>query len=193
MKNFFDFFFIFLYYAFIRFLPSTGTPVVGKLSRNIRNGFLHLWKPQNFSKHINVGKNVYLGNLNNITIGSGSGLGDKFQLRSAYLNMGKYIMTAEEVLVIGGGHITYDTETPMCMQGTLPKTSLTIEDDVWIGRRVIIIAKNYTIGKGAIIGAGSVVTKEVPPYAVMGGNPAKILKFRNKVDTECPSEEQISS
>ena len=87
-------------------------------------------------------------------------------------------MTAEEVLVIGGGHIHDRTDIPMVQQGSLPKTTLEIEDDVWIGRRATIIAKNYKIGKGAIIGACAVVTKEVPPYAIVAGNPAKIVGYR---------------
>ena len=50
-----------------------------------------------------------------------------------------------------------------------------IEDDVWIGRRAIIMG-GVTIGKGAVIGAGSVVTKDVPPYCVAAGNPAIVRK-----------------
>lgn len=52
-----------------------------------------------------------------------------------------------------------------------------IENDVWIGDNVIILPE-ITIGTGAIIGAGAIVTKDVPPYAIVGGNPAKILKYR---------------
>ena len=50
-----------------------------------------------------------------------------------------------------------------------------IEDDVWIGRRVIIMG-GVRVGKGAVIGAGAVVTKDVPPYCVAAGNPAVIKK-----------------
>lgn len=52
-----------------------------------------------------------------------------------------------------------------------------IGDDVWIGTRAMII-DGVTIGDGAVIAAGAVVTKDVPPYAIMGGVPAKIIKFR---------------
>lgn len=54
-----------------------------------------------------------------------------------------------------------------------------INENVWIGSRVIIIP-GVKIGEGAVIGAGSVVTKDVPACAVVGGNPAKVLKYRNK-------------
>jgi acetyltransferase-like isoleucine patch superfamily enzyme len=52
---------------------------------------------------------------------------------------------------------------------------VTIADDVWIGGNVVILA-GISIGKHAVIGAGSVVTKDVPPYSVVVGNPAKIVK-----------------
>lgn len=52
-----------------------------------------------------------------------------------------------------------------------------IGNDVWIGRRAIIKA-GVTVGDGAVIGSGSVVTKAIPPYAIVGGVPAKILKYR---------------
>lgn len=64
----------------------------------------------------------------------------------------------------------------------LPK--IEIGNDVWIGERVIIISKNRSlrVGNGAIIGAGSIVTKDVPPYAILAGVPAKIIRFRFNQD-----------
>ena len=55
-----------------------------------------------------------------------------------------------------------------------------IDDCVWFGNRVTITG-NVHIGEGAIIAAGSVVTKDVPPLAIVGGNPAKVLKYRDSV------------
>lgn len=71
----------------------------------------------------------------------------------------------------------------MIEQGDIGKTRCDIGNDVWIGTNVTVLAKNITIGDGAIIGAGSVVTKSVPPYAIVGGNPAKIIKYRIQLDT----------
>lgn len=58
----------------------------------------------------------------------------------------------------------------------IESSPITIKDKTWIGFHSIIL-KSVTIGEGAIVGAGSVVTKDVPDYAVVGGNPAKILKY----------------
>ena len=55
--------------------------------------------------------------------------------------------------------------------------NVVVGNDVWIGSKAIIL-KGVSIGDGAIIGAGAVVTKSVPPYAIVGGNPAKIIKYR---------------
>lgn len=57
--------------------------------------------------------------------------------------------------------------------------TLIIEDDVWIGAKCIILPHVKKIGKGAIIGAGSVVTKEVEPFSIVAGNPAKFISYRN--------------
>ena len=57
-----------------------------------------------------------------------------------------------------------------------PKSKpIIIQDDVWIGRRAIIL-KGVTIGEGAVVAAGSIVTKDVPPHTLVAGNPAKIIK-----------------
>ena len=69
------------------------------------------------------------------------------------------------------------TDIPMNQQGFTPEKPIVIEDDVWIGARVIILPGVH-IGTGAVVGAGAVVTKDVPDYAVVGGNPARILKMR---------------
>ena len=65
----------------------------------------------------------------------------------------------------------------MMQQGFDTERPVTIDDDVWIGDRVLILAGVH-VGKGAIIGAGAVVTKDVPPYAIVGGNPAHIIRMR---------------
>ena len=62
----------------------------------------------------------------------------------------------------------------------IPTGAVTIEDDVWIGFNAIVL-KGVTIGRGAVVAAGSLVTKDVPPYTLVGGNPARIIR---KLDSE---------
>ena len=59
----------------------------------------------------------------------------------------------------------------------ISKGNIVVEDDVWIGARAIIMS-GVKIGQGAVVAAGAVVSKDVPPYAIVGGVPAKIIKYR---------------
>ena len=65
-----------------------------------------------------------------------------------------------------------------------------IEDDVWVGTNTIIL-KGVTIGRGAVVAAGAVVTKDVPPYAIAGGIPARVLKYRWDIPTTLAHERQL--
>lgn len=71
---------------------------------------------------------------------------------------------------MGGGKIPYDD--------TVIKKTIIIKDCVWFGDDVLVVG-NVTIGEGAIIAARSVVCKDVPDYAIVGGNPAKLIRYRD--------------
>ncbi len=86
-------------------------------------------------------------------------------------------MMGPEVLIYTQNHDFSRTDITMDQQGWADEKPVVIEDDVWIGSRVIILP-GVTIGKGSVIGASAVVTKSVPPYSVVAGNPAKIVKTR---------------
>ena len=97
------------------------------------------------------------------------------------------------VTVIGGGHNT--GVVGEFMKTVRVKTGsedlgVVIEDDVWVGARAIIL-RGVTVGRGAIVGAGSLVNKSVPPYAVVGGNPARVLRFRWDVETILRHESEL--
>ena len=111
-------------------------------------------------------------------IGKNSGIGKNFHLQGCNLTIGKYVMMAPNVTIIGNGHIIDSVDIPMIKQGVTPKGCLLIEDDVWIGRGVTILPGCHYIGKGAVIGACAVVTKNVPPYEIWAGNPAHCIKRR---------------
>ncbi|MGP1586939.1 MAG: CatB-related O-acetyltransferase [Treponemataceae bacterium] len=123
---------------------------------------------------ISVGKKSY-GDLN-ISYGSP----EKYKLL-----IGNYVSIAPDVLfLLANEHSTKSISTypfKILEFGMGPeakgKGDIIIKDDVWICARAIICS-GVTVGQGAVIASGSVVTKDVPPYAIVGGFPAKILKYR---------------
>lgn len=110
-------------------------------------------------------------------LGDNSGIGIRAQINGKVI-IGKNVMMGPDVCIYAKNHAFDRIDIPMNLQGFAPEKTVVIEDDVWIGARVIILP-GVRIGTGAVIGAGAVVTKEVPDYAVVGGNPASILKMRN--------------
>ena len=94
------------------------------------------------------------------------------------VSLGNYVLIAPEVQFVGNDHVYDRVGVPIIFSGrpsVLLKTR--VEDDVWIGRGVIINA-GVRIGTGSIIASGAVVTRDVEPYTIVGGVPAKFLKNR---------------
>ena len=111
------------------------------------------------------------------------------------LNIGSYVSISSGVkFLLGGEHLTNTISTyPFKVKllgfktESLSKGMITVEDDVWIGMDAKILS-GVKIGKGAIVAAGSVVTKNVEPYTIVGGVPAKFIKSRipnDYIDTLC--------
>lgn len=154
-------------------------PIFGKSAKALRAWCCkHLFASA--GAHLNVEQNAYFGSGKDFTIGEYVGLGKNFKSLNRIVTIEDQLMMGEDVLFLGGGHKYDDVEIPMGEQGNHPKTPLLIAGDVWIGARVIILPGCKRIGHGAIIGAGAVVTKDVPDYAIVGGNPAKVIKYRHK-------------
>lgn len=95
------------------------------------------------------------------------------------VTIGKNVMMGPNVAIITENHRFDRMDVPIREQGYYDRKPVVINDDVWIGMRVIILP-GVTVGKGAILAAGAVVTKDVPEYAIVGGNPAKVIKYRNE-------------
>lgn len=93
------------------------------------------------------------------------------------VHIGKYTMLANNVMIVGGDHNFRNPELPIIFSGREGVKDTRIGVDCWIGAGSIIMA-GVTIGDGAIVAAGSVVTKDVPPCSIYGGNPAKLIKSR---------------
>lgn len=90
--------------------------------------------------------------------------------------IGKDVMIAPNVVIVAFNHETSDITVPMAKQGYIEKAVI-IEDDVWISSNTTI-GMGVRIGKGAIVGANSFVNKDVDPYTIVGGVPAKFIKER---------------
>ncbi len=97
----------------------------------------------------------------------------------ANIKIGHFVIIASNVAVVGGDHRFDMVGVPIRFTGRdgLEERLTVIEDDAWIGHGAIIIA-GVKIGRGAIIGAGSVVTKDVPAYAIVAGVPARLVRYR---------------
>lgn len=143
------------------------------------------WRKTN--KHnFTFAKNLF--NLKKVTVGKMSyGPLEVFgwQDEREGLIIGNFVSIAEGVkFLMGGNHnikafSTYPFRVKMLGEKSeaWSKGKIVINDDVWIGMDSMILS-GVTIGKGAIIAARSVVTKDIPPYAIVGGNPAKFIKYR---------------
>lgn len=92
------------------------------------------------------------------------------------LSVGNNCAIAAHVVLACVAHSHLDSETPIVEQ-PVDQRKITIEDNVWIGANAVI-TPGITIGTGSIIGAGAVVTKDVEPYSIMGGVPAKLIRKR---------------
>jgi len=116
-----------------------------------------------------------------VTIGSNSRIGIGNVLIGP-VKVGNQVIFAQNVVLSGLNHTYEDIHVPIRLQKVTTAT-ITIEDEVWIGANAVITA-GVTIGKHSVIAGGSVVTKDVPPYSIVGGNPAKLLKQYNPASGE---------
>jgi acetyltransferase-like isoleucine patch superfamily enzyme len=112
-----------------------------------------------------------------ITIGDNVGIGFNCIFQSD-INIGNNVLIASSCAFVNRDDHNYNIVGKTIWEsGRGDKHKINIEDDIWIGHGVIIITP-ARIGCGSIVAAGAVVTSDVPPYSIVGGNPAKIIKMR---------------
>jgi acetyltransferase-like isoleucine patch superfamily enzyme len=127
-----------------------------------------------------VGKGFHVGR--GVTLGSGFVAGDyvyigPYSQLPPQVQVGHYSSLSAYVAIVGADHNFESPGVPIVFAGRPPSRVTRIGSDVLVGHGAIIL-RGVTIGNGAIIGAGAVVTKDVAPYAIVGGVPAKLLRFR---------------
>lgn len=114
---------------------------------------------------LSIGNHVFIGEYNNLRIGGGK------------LIIGNNVSISEHITMVVSNHGMKKDLLHQQQHWDTNRTGIIIEDDVWIGANSVILP-GVTIKKGAVVGAGSVVTKDVPSYAIVCGNPAHVIKYR---------------
>lgn len=135
---------------------------IGDNSFVMHGSVLHVYNFRNLPHaFIRIGRDSLIGELNVLRGQGGITIGDR-------------VYTAPQVQLLAVNHVFSDRTRPMVEQG-ITCEGIVVEDDVWIGAGAII-TDGVRVGRGAVVAAGAVVTQDVPPYTVVGGAPAKVLK-----------------
>lgn len=143
--------------------------------RHIRSFFANMFLAKS---GVNIDIQKYTRFSHFCELGNNSGIGEGSRLYGRVL-IGDDVMMGPQCWIYTQNHEFRYLDKPMRQQGPQREEPVVIGNDVWIGSRVTILPGVH-IGNGVIIGAGAVVSKDIPDYAIVGGNPARILKYRNK-------------
>ena len=163
-----------LYYFVAQHLPISYSGIqIGQKKIRAFCGELML---KHCGKNVNIEKGAYFSSK--VSLGDNSGIGLNARIHGT-CTIGANVMMGENCTIICRNHRHDKTDIPMMEQGFSEEQPVVIEDDVWIGDRVTILPGVH-IGKGSVIGAGAVVTKNIPPYSIAAGVPAKVLRSRTE-------------
>jgi len=166
-------FLLILYYFLIAKLPHSR---FGRCFNGVRcwyltrilkisgRGPLSYWEPD-----------VYIGDGSHLSVGVDCQINEHVFLQGGVI--GNNVMIAPYAAILSSSHGIELNGVPMVKQPAKINDFVIIEDDVWIGRNAVVLP-GITIHTGAVVGAGAVVTKDVPENAIVGGSPAKIIRFR---------------
>lgn len=130
-----------------------------------------------FCAYLHCGNQAWCPNQGRIVIGRGTYIGPSTVLFGmGEIEIGDHVMISPGVVITSLQHPIDDTSRPMFQQ---PRVygKISIEDDVYIGSNAVV-TPGVRIGRGAVVGAGAVVTKDIPPYAIAMGVPAKVVRWR---------------
>jgi acetyltransferase-like isoleucine patch superfamily enzyme len=140
--------------------------------------------PRGYDNSIRIGAYCWIENdaklvtfKGNIVIGNNTSVNDFTIIRGGgNVTIGNNVRIGPHCTIAGILHRFDRIDIPICDQGTILH-EIVIEDDVWLGANCSIVGE-VTIGRGSVIGAGSVVTKSIPEYSIAVGNPARVIKSR---------------
>lgn len=167
-----------------------------KLITKLHSAFYNIRYFKNTRKHCYFGKGVKVEG--NVSFGNNISFDDNVEVRNrtqypsviddstsinrntvirGYFKIGKNVAIAPNCTIIGVNHSFDQVDIPIKNQGVNTRGGVIIEDNVWVGANCVVL-DGVTIGTGCVIGAGSVVTKSIPPYSIAVGNPCKVIKSR---------------
>lgn len=168
-----------------RFVAEDGCEIQGLSQRgitfgtNVTVGSLAMVRPSGY-----YGREVGLG----LKVGNNSNIGAFCYIGcSGWVEIGSNVLMGPRVSILSENHNFEQTDIPIKEQG-VTRGETRIEDDCWLGANSVILSGVH-IGRGAIVAAGAIVTKNVPPYAIVGGAPARLIKMR---DPNQPVEQSLS-
>lgn len=165
-----------LYYGFATHLPASDVSV-GRLAQPVRRAVCRrLFRGMGVG--VNIERHAHFGSGRELSIGDHSALGINCRI-SGPVDIGSYVMMGPDVMILSRRHEIGRVDIPMALQGEAEARRVVVEDDVWIGARVIVLA-GVRIGRGSVLGAGAVVARDVPPLSVVVGNPARVIRTRRR-------------
>lgn len=139
---------------------------IGEKSNILKNSIITAWKTEKYGdpsitigENTNIGENAHISAVKSVTIGNG-------------VLTGRYVYISDNS---HGEFVKEQLDISPSLRPLYVKGPVIIEDNVWIGERVCVLS-GVTIGKGSIVAANAVVTHDVPPYSMVAGVPAKIIK-----------------
>lgn len=161
-----------LYYSVAKHLPPSYSGIkVGQTGLRRLCGKLML---SHCGKQVNIEHNAYFSPK--VSLGDYSGIGVNAKIHGK-CTIGDHVMMGEDCTIITRNHKFDKTDVLMMEQGFEEERPVFIGSDVWIGDRVTILPGVH-IGDGCVIGAGAVVTRDIPPHSIAAGVPAKVIRSR---------------
>lgn len=155
-------------------LPRSFAPG-GGLGRRLR-GLTAARLVDRAGADINVEAGAYFGSGKGLVIGDRSGIGIEADIHGP-VTIGNDVMMGPRCTILTRNHRIEDVSIPMSRQGFAEYQPVVIEDDVWIGANVTIMP-GVRVGAGSVLAAGAVVVRDVEPFSIMGGVPARLLRSR---------------
>jgi maltose O-acetyltransferase len=164
---------LWLYYGVAIRLPDRGP--LREVARWLRQELCRCFLDY-CGRRVNIGAGVDLGRGTHVRIGDRSGLGRGCRIYGGLI-MGEEVMVGPEVAFLSENHRIDRRDTPIGRQGMTERDSPRIENGAWIGLRATILPGRI-VGEGAVVAACAVVSKDVEPFTIVGGNPAVVIGTR---------------